>query len=70
MTDTPQPNIKPPQHILEQPMICAECGLQIGSDQLADECEICGAPRCRACAAAAGDQLADPYICSDCAAEA
>jgi len=50
-------------------MICAECGLQIGQNQLADECELCGAPRCRACAAAAGDNLAAPYICSACAAE-
>lgn len=69
MSDTPQTNINVPRHILEQPMLCAECGLQIRSDQLADECELCGAPRCRACAGAAGGSLTAPYICSACADE-
>ncbi len=69
MTETPQPNINLPQRILEQPMVCAECGLQMRSDQLADECELCGAPRCRSCASAAGGAFAAPYICSACAAE-
>jgi hypothetical protein len=59
-----------PQRIFEQPTMCAECGLQIGSDQLADECELCGAPRCRACAREAGESPADGYICSTCAIEA
>jgi hypothetical protein len=59
-----------PPHIFEQPTLCAECGLQIGSDLLADECELCGAPRCRSCAREAGGSLADGYICSDCAVEA
>lgn len=69
MTEAPQPNISLPQRILEQPMLCAECGLQIRSDQLADECELCGAPRCRSCAGATGGAQAAPYICSACAAE-
>ena len=70
MSDTSQPTTGIPQGILAQPMICAECNLQIGVGQLADECELCGAPRCRACAQEAGDSLAAPYICSACAAEA
>lgn len=69
MSDISQPTTGIPQRIMGQPMICAECGLQIGLNQLADECELCGAPRCRACAAEAGGNLASPYICSACAAE-
>lgn len=60
-----------PEHAaLHPPMICAECGLPINSEQLADECELCGAPRCHTCAGAEGMSLAGSYICSDCAAEA
>lgn len=70
MADMRHLDITPAQHILEQPVLCAECGLQIGSNQLADECDLCGAPRCRACATEAGDSLDGRYICSACAAEA
>ena len=71
MQNTPQTNPILPQRILEQPIVCAECGLQVTSSQVADECELCGAPRCRACAAEAGDQtgakLSGGYVCSSCA---
>jgi hypothetical protein len=64
------PDQAPDRSILHPPMICAECGLPINTEQLADECELCGAPRCRTCASAEGVSLAGPYVCSDCAAEA
>ncbi len=71
MQNTPHMEPIPIQHILEQPIVCAECGLQMTSRQVADECELCGAPRCRACATAAGDQtgtkLSGGYVCSTCA---
>ena len=65
------------QHLLREPVICAECGLQVGAQQIADSCELCGAPRCRSCASQAGDRTSDQvsanqgggYICSSCAAE-
>ncbi|HEX8995881.1 MAG TPA: hypothetical protein VF812_07615 [Ktedonobacterales bacterium] len=70
MADMPYLDPGSAQHILEQPMMCAECGLQMRSDQIADECELCGAPRCRACAAQqAGDSVGGRYICSACAAD-
>jgi hypothetical protein len=74
MQQTPYPESGIPQQIFEQPGMCAECGLQIGANQFADECELCGAPRCRACATQAGDGVsagsAGRYICSACAADA
>ena len=65
--DMPQLDPGATQPIPAPPVMCAECGMQISSTQLADECELCGAPRCRACATAAGDS--GRYICSACAAE-
>ena len=74
MQNIPHPDTVVPQRIFEQPLMCAECGLPIGTNQMADECELCGAPRCRACAAEAGDQAradsSSGYICSTCAADA
>jgi hypothetical protein len=74
MQDTPHPESAIPQRLLQQPTMCAECSLLIGANQLADECELCGAPRCRACANEAGDgasaRSTGGYICSACAAEA
>lgn len=75
MQDMSHLDIGIPQHILAPPIMCGECGLQIGSEQRADECELCGAPRCRDCATSAGDSAAllargpGGYICSSCAAE-
>ena len=57
------------RRIMEQPKVCAECGLEMSAGQIADECEMCGAPRCRDCAAGAGDSLDGHYICSACAAD-
>ncbi len=57
-----QPHMSPP-------LECAECGLQISTQEIADECDLCGAPRCRSCASAAGTTVGDRYICSACADE-
>lgn len=51
------------------PLECAECGLQVSAQQVADECDLCGAPRCRACADAAGITVGGRYICPTCATE-
>lgn len=73
MHNTPYPESDIPERIFAQPTLCAECGLPIGASQLADECDLCGAPRCRACANQAGDQASahtmGAYICSACAAD-
>lgn len=73
MQNTPYPESDIPERIFEQPTICAECGLQISASQRADECDLCGAPRCRACANQAGDGTSASapggYICSACAAD-
>lgn len=71
--NTPHLDSGIPQHLLEQPTVCAECGLQVNTQQLADTCDLCGAPRCRSCAIQTGDQAdalhTGGYICSSCAAE-
>jgi predicted Zn-ribbon and HTH transcriptional regulator len=71
--NTPRLDNGIPQHLLEQPAVCAECGLQVSTQQIADTCDLCGAPRCRSCASQAGDPAdaihAGGYICSSCAAE-
>ena len=69
MSDSIQPTAQTPQRMLAQPVICAECGLQVDRSQITDECELCGAPRCRACATAAGTTRMMPYICSACATD-
>lgn len=77
MQNTPHLDSGIPQHLLGEPVICAECGLQVSAQQIADSCDLCGAPRCRSCANEAGDQASDQasanqgggYICSSCAAE-
>jgi hypothetical protein len=69
MSDRSYPDTGITQRIVEPPFICAECGMQITSAQIADECEMCGSPRCRTCAAEAGDSIEGHYICSSCAAE-
>ncbi|MDE3229915.1 MAG: hypothetical protein KGO05_08525 [Chloroflexota bacterium] len=66
MSDTTYPVFEPPERLLVDPVICAECGRQVSHAQIADECELCGSPRCRACADAA---QTTPYICSSCAAD-
>lgn len=66
MSDTTQPITQTPERALGDPVICAECGRQIDRTQIADECELCGSPRCRFCADAA---QTTPYICRSCAAE-
>lgn len=57
------------QQNLTPPMECAECGLQVNAQQIADECDLCGAPRCRSCANTVGPIVGGRYICSACAAE-
>lgn len=73
MRDMPHLDTETPQHLFEQPAMCAECGLQVRASQIADECELCGAPRCQNCARVAGDRagasLSGAYICSACAAD-
>lgn len=66
MSDIIQPNIDTPERALLDPMLCAECGRQIDRPQVADECELCGSPRCRACADA---MRVTPYICPSCATD-
>ena len=73
MQNTPHLDSGTSEHLLREPTICAECGLPISSQQIADSCDLCGAPRCRSCASRAGDQVSarslGGYICSSCAAE-
>lgn len=69
MSDSTPSSSQIPQRILAQPVVCAECGLQVDRSQITDECELCGAPRCRRCADAAGPTRMTPYICSACAAD-
>ena len=73
MQNTPYLDSGIPQYLLREPAICAACGLQVSARQIADNCDLCGAPRCRSCASQAGDQASasqpDGYICPSCAAE-
>lgn len=73
MQNTPHLDSGIPQYLLREPAICAECGLPVSVQQIADDCDLCGAPRCRSCASQAGDQASasqrGSYICSSCAAE-
>lgn len=50
----------------ESAQVCAECGLLYTTSDLVDSCDSCGAPRCRSCAARAGDS-GGVYICTTCA---
>lgn len=66
LTDAPHLGDAPPE---ERSLLCGQCGLQFTSAGILDYCDSCGAPRCRSCAALAGDDMGGVYLCSTCGSE-